>query len=89
MLSCKQITELVTEYLEGRMGLADRMRFQLHIGMCKHCRAYLRQMKTTIAVLGRLPDESMPDHVRDELRKRFADWNKTRSAAGKKQPEPA
>ena len=91
MLTCKQITELVTDYLEGRMRLADRMQFQLHVGMCKHCRAYLRQMKATVAVLGQLPDDAvMPDDVRDELRKRFADWHKARVKAGKKNlPDPA
>jgi predicted anti-sigma-YlaC factor YlaD len=89
MLSCKEITELVTEYLEGRMGLADRMRFQIHLGMCKHCRAYLRQMKATISVLGQLPDEPMPDDVRDELRKRFAEWKSAKSKASEKKPEPA
>jgi anti-sigma factor RsiW len=89
MLSCKEITELVTDYLEGRLGLADRMRFQMHLGMCKHCRAYLRQMKATIATLGKLPDEPMPDEVRDEMRKRFADWNAVRTAKiGDKKPEP-
>jgi predicted anti-sigma-YlaC factor YlaD len=85
MLSCKQITELVTDYLEGRMSLADRMRFQMHVGMCKHCRAYLRQMKVTIETLGQLPDEPMPDDVRDELRKRFADWHASRGGG---KPEP-
>lgn len=90
MLSCKEIIELVTDYLEGRMRLADRMRFQMHIGMCKHCRAYLRQMKATVSVLGQLPDEeAMPDDVRDELRKRFADWNKGRAdGSEKKKPDP-
>lgn len=91
MLTCKEITELVTDYLEGRMGLADRMRFQMHVGMCKHCRAYLKQMKATVAVLGQMPDDAeMPEDVRDELRKRFADWHAARAAGGeKKPPEPA
>lgn len=89
MLSCQQITELVTDYLEGRMGLADRMRFHVHLGMCKHCRAYLRQMKATVAALGHLPDEPMPDDVRDELRERFASWQAAKIAApsGKTDPE--
>ncbi len=87
MLSCKQITELVSDYLEGRLGFADRMRFQMHVGMCKHCRAYLRQMKTTIVLIGKLPDQPMPDDVRDELRKRFADWHTSRAA--KKNTDPA
>lgn len=87
MLTCKEVTELVTDYLEGRMSLADRMRFQMHVGMCKHCRAYLRQMKATVAVLGQMPEDAeMPDDVSDELRKRFAEWQKTRGE--KKKPEP-
>ena len=88
MLTCKQITQVVTDYLEGRMGLADRMRFHLHVGMCKHCRAYLRQMKTTIETLGRLPNEPIPDDLRDELRKRFADWHDARTAGFPNKPEP-
>ncbi len=77
----------MTDYLEGRMSLGDRMRFHMHVGMCKHCRAYLRQMKATVAVLGQLPDQApMPEDVRDELRRRFADWHKARSDRNK--PEP-
>ncbi len=74
MLTCKQLTELVTEYLERRMSLADRMRFQLHIGMCRHCRAYLRQMRQTIRTLGKLPEESVPPEVIDDLLSRFRSW---------------
>lgn len=87
MLTCQQITELVTDYVEGRMSFGDRMRFQMHVGMCKHCRAYLRQMKATVAALGKLPeDTAMPDDVRDELAKRFAAWSAARG--DKKKPEP-
>ena len=90
MLTCKELTALVTDFLEGRMGLADRMRFQMHVGMCKHCRAYLKQMKATVAALGQMPDDAeMPAEVSDELRKRFADWHAGREAgSGKKKPEP-
>jgi predicted anti-sigma-YlaC factor YlaD len=77
MLRCLDITELVTDYLEGRMTLADRMRFQMHIGMCKHCRAYLRQMRQTIQTLGHLPAEPIPGDVRDELLQRFRTWKKS------------
>lgn len=91
MLTCKQITEVVTDYLERRMTLMDRLRFHIHLGMCRHCRAYLRQMKATVAALGRLPDEvTIPPPVRDELRRRFADWHKSRSTSGRQDnPESA
>jgi len=77
MLTCKQLTELVTEYLEGQMSLADRIRFQLHIGMCRHCRAYLRQMRQTIRTLGKLPDEPVPPEVLEDLLRRFRSWKPT------------
>jgi predicted anti-sigma-YlaC factor YlaD len=71
MLTCQQVTEIVTDYLEGEMPFWQRVQFQLHIGMCRHCREYLRQMKATIETMGRLPDEPIPDDVKDELRSRL------------------
>ena len=80
MLTCQEVTEVCTEYLEGRMSLGQRLSFQLHLGMCGHCRVYLRQMKMTIETLGRLDDDPMPTAVRQELITRFRDWKQT--AAG-------
>ena len=74
MLTCQQMTELVTEYLEGKLSLWQRMKFQMHLGMCRHCRAYLRQMKLTIATMGALPDDPMPPDVHDDLMARFRTW---------------
>lgn len=74
MLTCQQMTALITDYLEGRMRLIDRARFQLHIGMCRHCRRYLRQMKLSVAVLGDMPPEPVPDEVMASLLERFGDW---------------
>ncbi len=74
MMTCQQVTELVTNYLERRLPLRDRVRFQMHIGMCRHCRRYLRQMRLTIRTLGSLPPEPIPVEVRDELLDRFRRW---------------
>ena len=74
MLTCQELTELVTDRLEGRLSLADRLRFHLHLGLCRHCRAYLRQMKRTIQVTGELPPDPIPDDVQRELLTRFRTW---------------
>jgi hypothetical protein len=71
MLSCKELTEVITEYLEGGMSFSRRVSMQIHLGLCRHCRAYLRQMKATVTALGRLPDEPVPLGVKDELLARF------------------
>jgi anti-sigma factor RsiW len=74
------MTELITDYLEGRLSVGQRLRFQLHLGSCRHCRAYLKSMKQAIATLGRLPDEPMPPAVEAELLARFRLWRNTRPA---------
>ena len=74
MLACRTMTELVTDHLEGRLALADRLRFQFHLGLCRHCRAYLRQMRQTLRLVGKLPDQPIPTEVKDELLRRFRGW---------------
>lgn len=74
MLTCQNITELVTDYLEGRLSLMDRLRFRMHIMMCKECRGYLIQMKNTVKAVGKLPEEPIPEDVHEELMKCFENW---------------
>lgn len=42
----RALTELVTDYLEGRLALRDRLRFRMHLATCRHCRAYIKQVRT-------------------------------------------
>jgi predicted anti-sigma-YlaC factor YlaD len=74
MITCQQLTELVTDYLERRLPLLDRMRFQLHLGMCRHCRAYLHQMRKTVETLGHVPPDPIEPEVRDQLLDQFRNW---------------
>ena len=75
-MSCQELADLITEYLEGSMPLVQRIRFQIHLGLCVGCRHYLRQMKLTIQTLGKLPVEPMPPDIRDEMLHRFRNWKK-------------
>lgn len=74
MMTCQQLTELVTDYAEGRLGLLDRARFQLHLGLCHDCREYLRQVRATARALGRLEAPKLPETLQEELMRRFDGW---------------
>ena len=76
MLTCRELTELITDHLEGRQSLVQRMRFEAHLGMCRHCRAYLRQMKDTIQTIGHVPEEPIAREMRNQLLDRFRDWKR-------------
>lgn len=71
MLTCQQLTELATDYVDGELAYSRQLSVWMHLAMCKHCREYLRQYRATIATLGRLPDEPPPPECRDELLRRF------------------
>ena len=85
--SCREIAELITDYLEGSFSLSQRLRFQMHIGMCMACRNYLRQMKYTVATLGQLPTEPVPPAVKEELIKRFRTWKQEQTSLNSS-PDP-
>ena len=74
MLTCQEVTRLVTDYLEGNLSWRDVIRFQLHLGMCIHCRRYLHDMKVTIRTLGMLPRGTVPDATMNALMERFRSW---------------
>jgi len=59
------------------MSFWDRARFQLHLGMCRHCREYVRQMQKTRRLLGESPHEAPSSDIEAELLRRFKDWKST------------
>ena len=73
-ITCHQLVELVTEYLEGTMAQAARERLELHLAGCRPCRHYLAQMRRTIKTVGQLPEESISPAAQQELLKVFRAW---------------
>jgi anti-sigma factor RsiW len=73
-LTCRELVELVTDYLEGALAPADRGRFEAHIGGCEACTTYIEQMRRMLVVLGEVTSESISPRAEDELRAAFRDW---------------
>jgi predicted anti-sigma-YlaC factor YlaD len=73
-MTCRSLTELITEYLDGRLTTRQWLAFQWHLGFCRDCRRYLRQMRHTVRVLGRMPAAAPSPEVLRELLARFRDW---------------
>ena len=73
-LSCAEVVELVTDYLEGRLSSEERLRFDEHVSGCDGCVAYLEQMRVTIATAGRLRESDLPPELEERLLDTFRDW---------------
>jgi anti-sigma factor RsiW len=79
-MSCQELVELVSDYLDGDLGRSDRARFEAHIRGCEHCTAYLEQMRLTIMASGRLTEASLDPAARDALLDAFRSWKRDREA---------
>jgi anti-sigma factor RsiW len=80
LLTCHELVELVTDYLEDALPPAERARFDSHVKGCDPCLAYLRLMRTTLDLLGRLAPEDIEPDVERTLLRAFRTW-KTQSQA--------
>ena len=71
---CRELVELVTDYLEGALTPGERQRFEHHLGGCSVCPRYVEQLRATIRVLGRLHEDDVPVPARDALLETFRSW---------------
>lgn len=73
-MTCQELVELVTDYLEDVLPQHERARFEAHLAECEGCTNYLEQMRQTIQLAGRITEESVPAGARDELLAIFRTW---------------
>jgi predicted anti-sigma-YlaC factor YlaD len=78
MLSCREIVQLATDFLEGSMPLESRLRFERHVAICPPCRGFLGQMRETLRVSGELTEDSLAPEAREALLEAFRDWSEQR-----------
>jgi len=73
-LTCRELVEVITDYVEGAMSDADRARFDRHVGECSGCAAVMSQFRATIEVSGRLTEDQVSEEQRDAMRDVFRRW---------------
>lgn len=76
-ITCKEVVELVTDYLEGSLSAEIRMQMDRHLAGCDGCTAYLDQMRQTIRLTGRFREENLSEEQREDLLRLFQDWKKS------------
>ena len=77
-MTCKELVELVTDYLEDAMAPADVLRFEAHLEECDGCTRYVEQMRETISALGHLPPESLTPEAERRMLMAFRGWQSRR-----------
>ena len=77
-LTCVELVELVSDYLEGALPPDDVRRFEEHIATCEGCTVYVEQMRTTLRLLRELPPEPLSPAAEADLLDAFRAWQTSR-----------
>lgn len=78
-MTCQELVELVTDYLEGALPPAQLVRFERHLDDCDDCPMYIDQLRTTIRLTGRLTEADVPLDGRAALLAHFRAWRHART----------
>ena len=75
-LSCREVVEVLGDYLDGAMAPEDRVRLEEHLADCEGCTAYLEQLRVTIGLSGRLSEEAVSPEAMAPLLEAFRAWRR-------------
>jgi anti-sigma factor RsiW len=73
-MMCRELVEVITDYLEGTISPAERARFEAHLAGCPHCTRYVAQFRTTIRETGRLRTDDLSEEFAGQLLEAFRGW---------------
>jgi hypothetical protein len=66
-IECRQIAELLGDYLEGSLPRATHELIDFHIDGCAPCVAFLNTYRGTVDATRRLPDVPIPAELKKRL----------------------
>jgi predicted anti-sigma-YlaC factor YlaD len=73
-ITCQEVVELVTDYLEQGLAAPETSLFEEHLNFCDGCVTYVEQMRVTVEVAGRVAEQDVPAEAREQLLTAFRDW---------------
>ena len=77
-LSCRELVELISDYIEDALPPDERTLFEEHLVICEGCVNYLGQMERTVEVVGTLRPEHVDYDAREALLGAFRGWRSQR-----------
>lgn len=75
-LTCQEVVELVSDYLEEALPRKVRRRVEEHLALCDGCTTYLEQMRETVRLTGMLTEEQIPEDQKQRLLDAFRGWTR-------------
>jgi anti-sigma factor RsiW len=68
MITCRELTELLLEYLAGELSADRQQHIETHLGLCPPCVYLLETYQVTIKLSKQLPCQPLPADCEQRLR---------------------
>jgi anti-sigma factor RsiW len=68
MMNCRELAELLIDFVSGDLPEEQRARIEQHLGRCPPCVTYLETYRLTIRLTRRLPCSPLPPELEHRLR---------------------
>jgi len=78
-LSCSEIVEIVTDYLEGDLDPPTAAAVQEHLRLCPGCDRYVDQIRETVSTLGSITSDSLSPQAQSDLMEAFRTFERPSS----------
>ena len=65
--TCRQMTDLVFDYLNDKLSPSTKRDFQQHLRICPDCVNFLNTYKKTVSVTRSIRPEEIPPKVRNNI----------------------
>lgn len=73
-VTCREVVELLSDYLDDAIPAPDRARLDAHLAGCDGCTAALEQLREAIRVTGTLTEEQVAAPQLEGIRSVFRAW---------------
>ncbi len=70
-LPCRDLVEMVSDYLEGTFDPETEARIRTHLTWCDACSDYVEQIRAITDLSSRLRDDDVPQRLRREILSAF------------------
>ena len=78
MITCEELVDRTTDYLEGTLDTSARLGYERHLAICPPCRGFVSQMRATLVVAESMPGEALSPEARETLLAAFRAWSAER-----------
>lgn len=76
VLSCREIVELVTDYLEGDLDAESTTALETHLDLCPGCARYVEQIRETVTTLGEVSSDNLSAEAQADLLAAFREFRR-------------